>query len=350
MAYAKKTSKANEAFQKLKNDLAAGTAGNAYIFYGEETYLREYYLKELRKKLVPAGFEEFNYHTLEGKDLTVQTLAETAEAMPMMAEHTLITVTDMDIFKLDESQRTALIDLLGDFPPYCTLVFLYEQVPYKRDGKMKKLCAALNEYVQEVEFVQQERSDLLKWLKRRFAATGHDIDQTAADHLLFTCGSLMRGLIPEVEKIAAYAGHERITVEDIDAVAEPVLDARIFDMTNAVTARNYDRAAAILADLLRMQTEPIAILAALGKELRRLYTARLALDGGKDRVWLKELWSMSSDYPAKLLLQAAKNVDHDWCRQAVKRSQTLDRRMKSQRNMDSEGELKLFLMELAGAR
>lgn len=44
----------NEAFQKLKNDLAAGTAGNAYIFYGEETYLREYYLKELRKKLVPA--------------------------------------------------------------------------------------------------------------------------------------------------------------------------------------------------------------------------------------------------------------------------------------------------------
>ena len=337
-------------YEALRAAIKAGVPANLYIFYGEERYLLQTMARQLKELLIPGGFEEFNYHRLTGKGLTVQELAETAEAMPMMAEHTLITVTDMDIFKLDESQRTALIDLLGDFPPYCTLVFLYEQVPYKRDGKMKKLCAALNEYVQEVEFVQQERSDLLKWLKRRFAATGHDIDQTAADHLLFTCGSLMRGLIPEVEKIAAYAGHERITVADIDAVAEPVLDARIFDMTNAVTARNYDRAAAILADLLRMQTEPIAILAALGKELRRLYTARLALDGGKDRVWLKELWSMSSDYPAKLLLQAAKNVDHDWCRQAVKRSQTLDRRMKSQRNMDSEGELKLFLMELAGAR
>ena len=337
-------------YEALRAAIKAGVPANLYIFYGEERYLLQTMARQLKELLIPGGFEEFNYHRLTGKGLTVQELAETAEAMPMMAEHTLITVTDMDIFKLDESQRTALIDLLGDFPPYCTLVFLYEQVPYTRDGKMKKLCAALNEYVQEVEFVQQERSDLLKWLKRRFAATGHDIDQTAADHLLFTCGSLMRGLIPEVEKIAAYARHERITVADIDAVAEPVLDARIFDMTNAVTARNYDRAAAILADLLRMQTEPIAILAALGKELRRLYTARLALDGGKDRVWLKELWSMSSDYPAKLLLQAAKNVDHDWCRQAVKRSQTLDRRMKSQRNMDSEGELKLFLMELAGAR
>ena len=337
-------------YEALRAAIRAGVPANLYIFYGEERYLLQTMAQQLKDLLIPESFEEFNYHRLTGKGLTVQELAETAEARPMMAEHTLITVTDMDIFKLDEGQRTALIQLLSDFPPYCTLVFLYEQVTYKRDGKMKKLCAALNEYVQEVEFVQQERSDLLKWLKRRVAATGHDIDQTAADHLLFTCGSLMRGLIPEIEKIAAYAKGERITVADIDAVAEPVLDARIFDMTNAVTARDYDRAAAILSELLRMQTEPIVILAALGKELRRLYTARLALDGGKDRIWLKELWSMSSDYPAKLLLQAARKVDHAWCRQAVKRSQTLDRRMKSERNMDSEGELKLFLMELAGAR
>ena len=82
MAYTKKTAKTNEAFQKLKADLSAGTPGCAYIFYGEESYLREYYLGELRKKLVPAGFEEFNYHRLEGKDLTVQALGEMAEAMP----------------------------------------------------------------------------------------------------------------------------------------------------------------------------------------------------------------------------------------------------------------------------
>ena len=35
---------------------------------------------------------------------------------------------------------------------------------------------------------------------------------------------------------------------------------------------------------------------------------------------------------------------------AVRRCQVLDRRMKSERGMDSEGELKLFLVELAGAK
>ena len=57
MAYAKKAPKANEAFQQLKSDIATGTPGCAYIFYGEESYLREYYLGELRKVLVPSGFE-----------------------------------------------------------------------------------------------------------------------------------------------------------------------------------------------------------------------------------------------------------------------------------------------------
>ena len=337
-------------YEALRAAIRAGVPANLYIFYGEERYLLQTMAQQLKDLLIPESFEEFNYHRLTGKGLTVQELAETAEAMPMMAEHTLITVTDMDIFKLDEGQRTALIQLLSDFPPYCTLVFLYEQVTYKRDGKMKKLCAALNEYVQEVEFVQQERSDLLKWLKRRFAATGHDIDQTAADHLLFTCGSLMRGLIPEIEKIAAYAKGRAVTVEDINAVADPVLDARVFDMTNSITAGKYDQAAQVLGELLRMQTEPIVILAAVGKELRRLYTARMALDAGKDRFWLKQLWSMSSDYPAKLLMQAAGKVDHEWCQTAVVRCQRLDRRMKSEKNMDSEAELKLFLMELAGSR
>ena len=73
----------------------------------------------------------------------------------------------------------------------------------------------------------------------------------------------------------------------------------------------------------------------------------MALDAGKDRFWLKQLWGMSSDYPAKLLLQAARRVDRTWCQRAVKQCQTLDRRMKSERNMDSEAELKLFLMELS---
>ena len=347
---AKKKEETYPGYEELRAALQSGGPANVYIFFGEETYLMQQAVEQLRALLVPAGFEEFNYHRLTGKGLTVQELTEAVEAMPMMSQSTFVTVTDMDVFKLDEAQRTALVSLLEDFPEYCTLVFLYRQLPYKKDGKLKKLTAAVAAHTTEIEFAPQGRQKLQKWVRRRFAAFDKELDDNAIDHLLFTCGSLMDGLVPEINKIAAYAKGKRVTVADIDAVADPVLDARIFDMTNAVTARDYDRAAAVLAELLRMQTEPIAILAVLGRELRQLYTARLALDGKKDAVWVKELWRMTSAYPATKLMEAARSVSRPWCRDAVRRCQTLDRRMKSERNLDAEGALKRFLMELAGAR
>ena len=351
MAYGKKTSKKNdEAYQKLKADLSAGAVGCAYIFYGEESYLREYYLGELRKKLVPAGFEEFNYHRLEGKELTVQALTEMAEAMPMLSERTLIVATDFDIFKLSEEQRERLIALLEDLPPYCCLVFVYDTVSYKPNKTMKKLCKAVEQHVQAVEFRAQDSSDLVAWIARRFRALDKDIDRQTAEYLIFTCGGLMTGLVPEIAKIGAYAKGRTITQKDIDDVADPVLSAEVFKLSDAVLQGNYDLAASILGDLLKMQTEPIMILAALGSQLRRIYTARLAIDSGKDKYWLMELWEMKSDYPAKLLLTAAKRTTADWCADAVKMCQTLDRRMKSEKGMDAVGELKLLLVRLGAKR
>ncbi len=341
---------ADKGYTTLQGDLKAEQLRNLYIFYGEERYLKNANLDKVREALVEPSFEEFNYHRIAGKGLSVEDLTEVVEAMPMMAQHTLVVVEDWDIFKLDERGRTAFIAMLETFPEYCTLVLLYESVEYKRDKKMKKLCAALDEYVVEVAFQQQERGALVNWLRRRFKALGHDIDGAAADHLLFTCGTLMGDLVPEIEKIGAFAKGEMITIDDINAVAAPILDAKIFDITNAVTAGDFDKAATVLSELLRMQTEPVAILATLGKELRRLYTARIALDQGKDRLWLKDLWRMTSDYPAKLLLQAARRVSRRWCSDALRRAQTLDRRMKSEKGINAESELKVFLMELAGGR
>ena len=56
----------------------------------------------------------------------------------------------------------------------------------------------------------------------------------------------MNGLIPEIEKISAYAKQERITKADIDAVAAPVLEAQVFDLTRAVAKGSYNQAAELL--------------------------------------------------------------------------------------------------------
>lgn len=343
----RKKSGGNAGYQMFRADLENGTLKNVYIFYGEESYLREYYLSEMRKALVPAGFEEFNDHRLEGKGMTAQLLQETCEAMPMMAQRTMVQIVDWDLFKLNEEQRTGVIALLEDFPDYCCLVFVYDQIEYQPNKTYKKLYAALQNHAQEVKFEEQSQSEILKWVSRRFKATGHIIDAPTAEHLLFTCGSLMNGLIPEIEKIASYVKGERITRADIDAVATPVLEAQVFDMTGAVSRGDFNRAAEVLGSLLKLQEEPIMLLALTGKELRKLLSARVALDTGRDKLWLMERWKMRSDYPARLLLENARRVSRPWCAAAVKRCYETDLRMKSVTGVDGADELKFLLMELA---
>ena len=343
----KKKSGDDAGYKKFRADLAAGTLGNVYLFYGEETYLREFYLAEVKKKLVPPGFEAFNFHRLEGKGLTVQALAEAAEAMPMMAERTMVQVTDYDPYKLPEEQRNALAALLTDFPPHCCLVLVFDQVEYKPNRTYKKLHAALEKSAQAVQFAQQDQREILKWISKRFKAAGHTIDTAAAEHLVFTCGGLMNGLIPEIEKVSAYAKNERVTKSDIDAVAAPVLEAQVFDMTNAVSKGDFDRAAEVLGSLLRLQEEPFMLLSLIGRELRKLHSARVALDTGADKYALMEQWNMRSDYPARLLLENARRVSRPWCENALRRCFETDLRMKSVSGTDSAAELKLLLMELA---
>ncbi len=337
----------NAGYEKFRADLQADTLGTVYIFHGEESYLREYYLTEMRSRLVPDGFGEFNYHRLEGKGLTVQFLQELCEAMPMMSERTMVQIIDMDLYKLNEEQRAALIALLEDFPEYCCLVFVYDQIEYKPNKTYKKLFAALEQHAQTVKFEEQSQGEILKWISRRFKATGHLIDAPTAEHLIFTCGSLMNGLIPEIEKIAAYARGERITSADIDAVASPILEAQVFAITGAVSKGDFNKAAEQLGLLLRQQEEPFMILALIGKEIRKLHTACIALDTGRDKFWIMERWNMRSDYPAKLLLDNAKNLTRRWCAWAVKRCCEADIRMKSINGTDDAAELKQLLMELA---
>ena len=340
--------KKNEAagsVSRLRTALNENALEKLYVFTGEESYLRRYYLAEVRKAVVSGGFAEFNEHCAEGKDITVQSLREMAEVMPVFSERSLIVLTDFDPFSLKEEEREAFIALIEDWPDYCCLVLHYDLSEYKPNRTMKRLAAAMQSFT-VVEFARQEPDKLYGWIRRHFRERGKDIDLNACEYLTFTCGSLMGTLLPEIEKLAAYAKGERVTVEDIRAVATPMTEAVVFSLTSAVTAGKYDEAAKILGELLRQREEPIYLLAVLGNELRRIYTARLAIDGGKDKFYVMELWNMKSDYAAKLLMNAARNVSAAWCRMALKEAEKLDRRMKSENGIDSEEELKRFLMRL----
>ena len=344
---AAKTSAADAAaLKQLKRDLKAGTLGRLYVFHGEETYLRDFYLGEMKKALLSGGPEAFNLHTLPAKECGPKALGQAVDCLPMMSQRTMVLVSDYDLFKAPAPDREALAGLFDDLPEYVCLVFVYDLIAYKPDARTK-LAAAPKRSGSVIKFTRQDQGDLVDWIRRRFRALDHDIDAELARYLIFQCGDLMNGLVSEIGKIGAYAKHRAVTREDIDAVAAPQLDAVVFQLTDAITAGRFDQAFSVLADLLRMGEPPIKLLSVLGRQLRQLYSARLALEARKGAGYLVELWGMKSDYPARKLLDAARRFDLAWCRFAVLAAARTDLAMKSQSGAGEEELLTSLLLELA---
>ena len=330
-------------FEKLKQNLSEGKPGQLYMFHGEETYLRDHYLEQLKKALIPAGMEAFNYHPLDGKGLTVQRLGEVVDALPMMSQHTLLVVSDYDLFKAPERERTLMAQLLEELPAYCCLVFLYDILEYKPDARTK-LAQTVKAHSTVVNFARQSPRELVDWVRRHFKAQGKEIDSRLCEELIFLCGDLMHSLQQEIGKIAAYAKGDKITRADIEAVATPQLSAVVFRIADAIGEKNFDRAAATLGELYQMQKSPYEIMGAFGKQMRQLYSARLALAGGKGAAWVAQLWGMR--YPADRLLVSARRFSLQWCRRAVVRCAQTDLAMKST-GQDAKELMTTLLLELA---
>ncbi len=329
---------------QLKKDLSAENLGACYLFYGEEDYLRDDYLKKVQKQLIPQGLESFNLHVFQGKDLDLRELAEAVDAFPMMSQRTLILVYDFDLYK-NESRRNALEELLSDLPEYVCLIFVFDQLEYKAGGNTR-LGKLVKKTTTAVQFQPHSQRDLNAWVRRRFKAYGKEIDMGTAEYLTFLCGGLMTGLQSEIDKIANYAAGNNIQKADIDAVADPVLDARVFQMTDAISARNFRRAAEILSDLYLMHTEPIMILSVLGRQMRQLWSARLTLENRRGQNELAALWDIRSDWQARKLMNAARQFNLGWCRRAVTLCAETDLAMKSS-GLDNEELLTELLLRLA---
>ena len=340
---AKKPPAGND-LQELKQALKSKNLGRLYVFHGEETFLLHHYLEQMKKQLLDALTEEFNYHRLNSESFDIQTFADAVENLPMMAESTLVQVDDIDLFKLGEGERNKMAEILSDIPDYCTVVFTYITTPWKPDKRLKRLWEAVSGGA-IVEFAKQDQRDLVAWVTRHFAAQKKRISTELCIYLIDITGGTMTALSGEIEKICAYSGAEEIKKTDIDAVTEPVMDAVVFQMTDQLSAGRYDQALQKLQQLLKMQQEPLAILGAVGGQFRRIGAARTLLDNGKNAADLQKLCGIP-DYPARKTMEAARRFSPDFCAKASQWVLETDYRIKTSFD-DSERLLELLILGLS---
>lgn len=335
MTMARKNSRDEEKlnYSAALRQLKAEGPQRLYLLWGPEDYLREQYLAQLKALCLPEGEDSFSYRRFDGPELPAEQLAGAVDALPFLTGRSFVELRDVDINKLKDGDR--ILSILSDIPEYCTVVFV-QAGQFEPDGRLKSV-KSVRALARELKFTRQSQSMLIDWIIRRFAAAGKGIELEAAQRLIFVSGELMSGLIPEIEKIAAYAKGDKVHLSDVEAVANHIPEAVIFDMTDYIAQKKFNTAASVLAELLAdKNNEPIPILALIGQQMRRLYAARLSIEKGLGAKYVMELCNIKYDYVANKLINSARGFTLAQLIRAVEICAETDQKIKSSAQDDRE--------------
>lgn len=331
-------------YSAVLRELKDKGAERLYLLWGAEDYLRASFFDEIKKLCLEGGGSDFNHHRLNGSPLNLQKLAEAVDAVPFMGEKTLIEVQNFDINAVKDEDVERLIGIVSDIPEYATVVFVLP-TGYEPDGRLAAI-KTLKKLGNAIEFTTQSQGLLINWITRRFSVLGKNIGRAECEKLIFTSGELMTRLIPEIEKIAGFSKSDTVTAEDIERTAQRIPEARVFEMTDRLAEKNFDKAALLLAELLQSGEHPIKILAMIGFQMRRLYNARVALDEGLGRDFVMQSCGIGYPFLADKLLKSASGFSTKQLKRAVELCAESDYRMKSS-SEDDEDILKELLLRVA---
>ena len=294
----------------LKKQLKTGDINHVYVFTGEETYLKDSYLRQFVRVFEKQGMEEFNIIKLDKDSFSAETLLEAVESYPVMAENKLVIVSGTGLFeKASEETKKLVQDILADVPLYLTLIF----DELKCDGKLASVKQLKKEAVY-VEFSYLRVPDLCKWIEGECKRSGVDISVQTAAYLAERCDSgensykkavSMSRLKTELDKLVIYC-HEKqkIMREDIDVMVTASLKERTFDMLDHLFQQDTQGAIAMLEELKELREPVQKILTLLGSHIDSLIRVKTLLDAGYSKQEIAKQTGLREYFLPKYMGQA----------------------------------------------
>lgn len=286
--------KINEA--ELKRKIKTNDFDNLYLIYGEEKMLVKLYTEQLQEKIIGKNPSDFNFHSFEeGADISQ--IAMSMDILPFAEPCNYVKISDLNVEKLSESELKDFYKVLANIPDTTTVVIslLTLNTGGKKASRWKKLIDTAAKYGTAVNMERKSASDLRKQLISWASKRNIDISGANADKIIEYSGTDLQTLQNEMEKLCSYTAQGEITADTIEKLVTKNLEARVFDMADAVTKGDSDSAFSKLDLLLYQREEPVNILAVLSSSYVDMYRVRTAIESGETAMKLTE----SFDYKRK---------------------------------------------------
>lgn len=285
-------------FTELKNDVKEG-ARNIYLLEGDDAYFRmsgEEIIKSAFMQMPELNFTAFDGDTLKGA--AIANLISALQSVPFMSERRIVKVTGF--YPSESEYETYLKKTFENFPD--TSIFLIVNPETKKGVDLKR-----KQCVTYVDCGRADEETVAKWAYLTFKRAGIYASVDSCTAIARYCLCNMSRVALEVEKLIDYKREGELTRAEVDELVYKDTDYRIYEMTNAVSRRDFDTFVQIESELCRKEGDETSLLSGLFSYFKNLLTV---LTSGESDAELSKLLKMK-EYGVKKSREQARAIGEE---------------------------------------
>lgn len=246
---------------------------SAYLFLGEEDFLKEEAVEKLKARFLSAETEDLNYSMFYGgeKDFNPQEMFNALNTLPFLSKKRLVVLKDADA--VPSPVKEAVLSYLCN--PKESTVFVVESALPVIKGEF---ILAVSKIAQLVYYRRLQDAEIDVWLVKKAGAHGKKILPEAVKALKENIPNSLRTLCSNMDNIILYVGARHLIAKrDVECVTGISPSHSAFDLINSIEKKDVKLALRIFSSLRRDRKREIELLGLLGWNARMILRTKALL-------------------------------------------------------------------------
>ena len=234
-----------------------------YVLVGDDVFLYERCRQAVVQTLVPPDMRDFCLSDLDLAEINIFESLDRAQTPSLMAPFQVLFIRNLKTLytRGAKKEEFAAIDAYFRSPnPQALVLFVADHIripsdPRRMDMQDKDRYDRIRETLGDacglVELARVDEADALKWIAGETKRREVQIDNDAARELADALGADMMLIASELEKLVLYVGPKKqITLGDVETMVLAAKQRSLYELTDAISARDRARALSLLHGLL----------------------------------------------------------------------------------------------------
>jgi DNA polymerase III subunit delta len=240
-----------------------GSLRPGYVLLGDETFLYERCRRAVLDTLLDPAMRDFSLAEIDLAETSIFEALDRAQTPSLMAPFQVLFLRNMKGLygRGAKKDEFAALDAYGRSPnPQAMLIFVADHLHLPSDlrrmemqdkDRYERIRETLGDWCGMVELVRVEEGDAMRWLVAEAEKRGSAFEVDAARELADALGSDLMLMASELEKLVLYTGERRrITLGDVETMVLGAKQRSLYELTDAISAKDRPRALALLQGLL----------------------------------------------------------------------------------------------------